>query len=276
MTKVWRTSSFRCWEVTVLLDLLNAYFSRLIKWKIFLILMLIMLAGGILIPVVLHDEPMIFQIPFMVSYLIFPHYIGIVIGLFNYPIFTNGTIRNQISVGHKRSRIYFADWASSNAFSVVLYLILSLSLYGTAALVSDTDHISWQNVLSGVVLSALLIMLFATITQLFCVILKGVKSFLAIYLGNQLFVLAGIGLTCLEDVPKTLYYFFPTVVCLNLNCFDTPSAANPLLDSSNGLPAADSMMNMTFDFLPAAGALLLEIAVVYLLGLLYFQKTDLN
>ena len=259
-----------------MLKLLNAYFSRLAKWTIFRILMLLMLAGGIALVFFMRKQPVVFQVPFFAANLIFPHYIGVVIGLFNYPFFTNGTIRNQLAVGHRRSSVFFADWAVSNAFSVALYLILSLSIYVTAAIVCDTGVIAWRSVAEGLILCGLQVMLFATITQLFCVILKGVKSFLAIYLGNQILVVAGIGIMTLEKIPKAVLYFFPTAVSMNLNCFKDSGAANPLMEGANGIRTAASVSAMTFDFLPAAGAVILEIAAVYLIGVLYFRKTDLN
>ncbi|MBQ1371812.1 MAG: hypothetical protein IIY70_02660 [Oscillospiraceae bacterium] len=216
------------------------------------------------------------MLPTLCSVMIFPHYIGIVIGLFNYPIFTNSTLRNQLAIGHRRSQIFLADWAASNVFAVSLYLLLSLSIYATAAVVSTPEIVAWDNVLFTLVLSTLQVILFTTVAQLFCVILKGVKSFLAIYLGNQLLALAGIGLMAVEHIPQALLYFFPTAICMQTNCFRDPTLVNPLLDEANGLSIAASTSAMHFDFLPAAAAVLLEIAIVYLIGLCYFRKTDLN
>lgn len=248
-----------------MIKLFNAYFSRLGKWFVFRILVLLMIVCGTAVAIVKRDDPFVFQLPYMLSYLIFPHYIGVLIGLFNYPLFTNGTIRNQLSVGHSRSSIYVADWAVSNAFSAVLYLIVTLCLIGVGAVAGDPVGISVQNTVSGIILSTLHVILFATITQLFCMILKGVKSFLAIYLGNQMLVMASVGLLMLKNVPKALYYFFPTAVCMQLSSFDISS--NPLIEGA---------AEMHFSFLPAAAAMLLEILLVLTAGILYFRKTDLN
>lgn len=270
--KVWKVSIFLWLEVQTMLNLFNAYFSRLAKWKVFHILMFTMLAGGIAIAMVSRKHQFVFQLPFTAAGIIFPIYIGVVTGLFNYPVFTNGTIRNQLAVGHKRSHIFFADWAASNVFSIVLYLILAVSIDVVAAIDGTAaGDVSWKNVISGLVISSLHIMLFTTITQLFCAMLKGVRSFLAIYLGNQLLVLAGAAIMTVEKVPKAVLYFFPTVVTLNLDCFDTASALNPVTEG-----IAASADALTFQFLPAAGAIILEIAVVFLIGTLYFRKTDFN
>ena len=78
--------------------LLGAYFSRLSKWLIFRILLLLMLIGGIGGALLMRKIPGAWNMPYMMAYLMFPHYVGVIIGLFNYPLFTNGTIRNQLSV----------------------------------------------------------------------------------------------------------------------------------------------------------------------------------
>ena len=261
-----KASTFHLWEVPVMTKLVRAYFSRLGKWTIFRILAVLMLAGGAAAAIMLKGKPIAFQLPYVAAYLFFPHYIGIIIALFNYPLFTSGTIRNQISVGHKRSNIYIADWAATVAFSVSLYIIMTISLIGVslAAGGSNTDGIVARNVVEGVILSTFHVILFATISQLFCVLLKGVKSFLAIYIGNQALILASIGLSATKDFPQKLGYFLPTFVCMNIKNFGVPDSI-----VSNGLVA-------DFSFLPALGAMVLETAIVFLIGLLYFRKTDLK
>lgn len=247
--------------------LFNAYFSRLGKWKVFRILMLLMFVGCTAVAIALRKQQIVFNLPYTLSYLIFPHYVGIIIGLFNYPLLSNGTIRNQIIVGHSRIKIYIADWAASNTLSVALYLIAAFCLIAVAAIAGDPSGISVKAMTSGIVLSALQVIFFTTITQLFCVVLKGVKSFLAIYLGNQLIVLAGVGLMNLNNIPKALYYFAPTAVCMQLNSFGI---------QENNLFMEIENFGMSFHFLPAAAAMLFETALVFTIGILYFRKTNLN
>lgn len=250
-----------------MVKLFRGYFSRLGKWSIFRIMIVVMIVGSSAAAIGLRDNPMLFNAPYILAYLIFPHYVGVIIGLFNYPLFTNGAIRNQIIVGHKRTHIYIADWAASTAFSVMTYLIAVLFLLTVGALAGDTSGIAPKAVASGIVLSTLHIILFATITQLFCVIFKGVKSFLVIYLGNQLLILAAVGASMVENIPKVLYYFLPTAVCMQLDSYDT---AENLMAAELGVEV------MSFSFLPAAAVMLLEIGLVFTAGLLYFRKTDIN
>ena len=89
--------------------LLRAYFIRLGKWNIYWILMAFMFVCGV-VGTLLFGKQIAFQIPYTISCLIFPQYIGLVIGLFNYPSFTNGTIKNQIVVGHSRNNIFIANF----------------------------------------------------------------------------------------------------------------------------------------------------------------------
>lgn len=247
-----------------MLKLLRAYFSRLGKWTIFRILALLMLVGGAGAALILRGKPMVFQLPYVASYILFPHYVGIIIALFNYPLFTGGTIRNQLSVGHKRSSVYIADWAASVAFSVSLYLIMTLSLTAVSVLFGNTDGIIAKNVAEGIVLTTCHVTLFATISQVFCVIFKGVKSFLAIYLGNQAFVLLGVFLPTIDNFPQKLGYFLPTFVCMNIKNYGIPDAI-----ITNGMVA-------DYSFLPALGVMILETVLVFICGLLYFRKTDLK
>ena len=100
------------------------------------------------------------------------------------------------------------------------------------------------------------IIFFTTVTQLFCVMLKGVKSFLAIYLGNQMLVIGSIGIAALcgkYDLPDMLLNLLPSVVCMRQSSF----AADP-------------------DFWPGLLAMIAETVIVYTLGSLYFRKTDIN
>ena len=192
----------------------------------------------------------------MLAYIMFPHYVGIVTGLFNYPLFTNGTIRNQIGVGHYRSHIYLADWAASNLFAVALYLAFACSFFGTFAVCADTADVSAKAIASAILVSVLQVVFFTTVTQLFCVILKGVKSFLAIYLGNQVIMLLGIGYAESADtynLPEKLSVLFPTVVCMRQSSF----AVDP-------------------ELLTAVVVMLAETLLVFLFGMMYFRQTDLN
>ena len=265
--------------------LMSAYFSRLFTWTIFRVLIALMAAGGILAAVILRNEAMVWNAPYMIAYLMFPHYIGIIIGLFNYPLFTNGTIRNQLSVGHDRCAVFFADWAASNLFAVVLYLILAGCMLGIPMLLGNTkelagstasmgsimmedmvenvsevlpvaSNVSGKAVAWGLVFSCLHIVLFSTITQLFCVLLKGVKSFLAIYLGNQALILLGVGASVLAlrgNLPEKMLALFPTAACMRLSSFEIDSLT-----------------------LPGTAVAAVETAVVFFIGMLYFRKTDLT
>ena len=258
--------------------LLGAYFSRLSKWLIFRILLLLMLIGGIGVALLMRKITGAWNVPYMMAYLMFPHYVGVVIGLFNYPLFTNGTIRNQLSVGHRRSHIYLADWAASNVFSVALYLVFAVGFFITLALcgeamtagqnpvmieglpsameVNPEAAASFKAVLCGVTLSVGQIIFFTTVTQLFCVMLKGVKSFLAIYLGNQMLVIGSMGIAALSgkyDLPDMLLNLLPSVVCMRQSSF----AVDP-------------------DFWPGLLAMIAETVIVYMLGSLYFRRTDIN
>lgn len=255
--------------------LFNAYFNRLSNWKIFQILVLIMLAGGAAVGVIFHEKAILFDLPYMVGMLMFPHYVGIILGIFNYPLLTNGTIRNQLSIGHSRGNIYLADWAASCAFSAALFLALSLGIFGAGAIFGDTSEISAKNILSGLVLSVLQVIFFATLTQLLCVIFKGIKSLLAIYFVNQIVMFAGILLMTESDVPKKVFYLFPTVICMQQSSYDIP-AANPLAESANGIDISAASAALTFDFLPAAAVMLIEIATVFAIGIAYFRRTDIN
>ncbi len=233
-----------------------AYFSRLSKWMIFRFMLVLMLAGSIIGGAALKSLTGAWNTPYMLAYIAFPHYVGIVIGLFNYPLFTNGTIRNQLSVGHKRSHVYIADWAASNAFSLALYLVFSCAFLITFSQFADTTGVSVKAALSGVAVSALQIVFYTTVSQLFCVVLKGVKSFLAIYLGNQLIMLLGIAASEMiseYDLPAEMINLFPTAVCMRQSCF----AVDP-----------DLTLGVT--------GLVVETVIVFLLGMLYFRKTDLN
>ena len=236
--------------------LLNAYFSRLSKWTIFRILLPIMICGGVIGAIAARDMPVAWNAAFMVAYLIFPHYVGVIVGLFNYPLFTNGTIRNQISVGHKRQNIFFADWAASNAFASVLFLVFSAAFYTVLAIVGNSSNVSLKALLLGLAFSLLHVILFTTISQLFCVMFKGVKSFLAIYLGNQALIIAGVGVNTLamkNDVPDGITALFPTAIGMRLTGFEVESL-----------------------LAPAMVTVLAEIAIVFILGLLYFYRTDIN
>ena len=265
--------------------LFSAYFSRLFKWTIFRVLIVLMFAGGIIAGIVLRNEATVWNSPYMLAYMIFPHYIGIVIGLFNYPLFTNGTIRNQISVGHGRRSVFLADWAASALFAIVLYLIVAACMFGIPLLLGNTkdvagstasmgaimmeesgeimpeasslsSSVSAKAVAAGLALSCLHIIFFTTITQIFCVILKGVKSFLAIYLGNQALILAGVGVSVLAlrtSLPEKLLCLFPTAVCMRLSSFGVDSLA-----------------------LPGAAVVILETVIVFAAGMAYFCRTDIN
>ena len=265
--------------------LINAYFSRLFTWTIYRILILLMVVAGIVAGIILRKEGMVWNAPYMVAYLLFPHYLGVVIGLFNYPLFTSGTIRNQLSVGHDRRSVFFADWAASNLFAVALYLIFAACMFAVPLIFGNTrdvagstaamgqlmmedagetvipagpvsTDVSANAVAAGVALSCLHIILFSTITQLFCVILKGVKSFLAIFLGNQALILAGVGISVLvsrKEIPEKLLCLFPTAMCMRLSSF----AVDPLL-------------------LPSVIAAAAEASLVFIIGLVYFCRTDIN
>ena len=265
--------------------LINAYFSRLFSWKIFRILLVLMFAGGVISAIILRNEGTIWNSPYMLAYMLFPHYVGIVLGLFNYPLFTNGTIRNQIAVGHSRRSVFFADWAASCLFTVLLYLTVSACILGVPLLMGKaadvagstesfgqiiiddmmenapqtsaaSASVSAKAIAAGLALSCLHIILFSTITQLFCVILKGVKCFLAIYLGNQLLILAGVGISVLAargDIPEKLICLFPTAACMRLGSF----SVDPLT-------------------LPSVIAVIAETALVFILGMEFLRRTDIN
>ena len=259
--------------------LFNAYFCRLSKWTVFRILLALLFTGGIAAAIIMRSVESAWHLPYILAYLVFPHYVGILTGLFNYPLFTNGTIRNQLSTGHKRSHIFLADWAVSNAFAVALYLVFAASFFVTFALCSDSasatqntnlmegmpenilsvsaGDISAKAIASSVLISAVQIIFFTTVTQLFCIIFKGVKSFLAIYLGNQAIMFSGIGYATLAgkyDLPEKLTILFPTDVCMSMS----------------------SSFAVDSDLIPALCTMLAETAIVFLAGILYFRKTDFN
>ena len=242
-----------------MLRLFHAYFGRLFKWPVFLALMGLMLIGGVGAAFALKDEPTIHTVPYVIAILIFPHYVGIIIGLFNYPLFTNGTIRNQLSVGHSRSNIFIMQWAASCTLSVVLYLIVSLSVIGVTAL---TD----ASVVQGGAFAALLVVQFTTISQLFCVVFKGVKSFLAIYLGNQVIACAGIMLMSFYELPEAVCYLLPTTLCMQINSLGVDTAGNFFGEGSS----------VSFSFPIAFAVLIAENAALFTAGLVYVRKTDLN
>ena len=257
--------------------LLSAYFSRLSKWTVFRLLIVAMFVICTGVGLLNRDQELVWNFPYMLAYMIFPHYIGIVTGLFNYPLFTNGTIRNQIAVGHGRSQIYFADWAASNTFAVILYLVSAGAMFGSAALFGSTDGVSGKAVVVGVLFSLLHIMLFTTITQLFCVMLKGVKSFLAIYLGNQGLLLLGLGVASLSTfglMTDKFNFLFPTSTAMALNSFGIQMPGMALNGAEITEPVTQ-LMDYSQMVLPFT-AVIVEIALVYFIGLLYFRKTDIN
>ena len=249
-----------------MLRLFHAYFGRLFKWPVFLALMGLMLIGGVGAAFALKDEPTIHTVPYVIAILIFPHYVGIIIGLFNYPLFTNGTIRNQLSVGHSRSNIFIMQWAASCTLSVVLYLIVSLSVIGVTALTDASGDMSAKAVVQGVAFAALLVVQFTTISQLFCVVFKGVKSFLAIYLGNQVIACAGIMLMSFSELPEAVCYLLPTTLCMQINSLGVDTAGNFFGEGSS----------VSFSFPIAFAVLIAENAALFTAGLVYFRKTDLN
>jgi len=256
--------------------LFNAYISRLFNWTIYRIMLLLMLVGGIGGAVLVHKLQGAWNLPYMLAYLAFPHYVGIITGLFNYPLFTNGTIRNQLSVGHKRSHIYLAGWITSNIFAVTVYLVFAVSFLAALSfctepastaqsismqgmpegvMASNAGEISLNAIVQSVLITTIQIIFFTTLTQLFCMILKGVKSFLAIYLGNQLIVLAGAGFGALEgkyDIPESLSLIFPTDICMKMG---SSYAVHP-------------------DSVPAMFVMLAETLIVFIIGISYVRKTD--
>ena len=258
--------------------LLGAYFSRLSKWMIFRILLILMFIGGIAAALLTRKLSGAWNLPYILAYLIFPHYVGVIIGLFNYPLFTNGTIRNQLAVGHRRSHVYLADWAASNLFAAAIFLcfvipfFITLSCCGSTAAAGQSTELleglptamevsadavaSAKAIAAGIAVSIVQIVFFTSVTQLFCVVLKGVKSFLAIYLGNQALVLAGVGYAALASkyqLPEKLFNLFPSVVCMRQSSF----AVDP-------------------EFWQGMLLMLAETAIVFVIGILYFRKTDLN
>ena len=95
-------------------------------------------------------------------------------------------------------------------------------------------------------------------------VFKGVLSFLAIYLGNQALVLLGVFLPTLKELPHKVGYFLPTFVCMNIENSGVPDGI-----VTNGVVS-------TYSFLPALGAMVLETAIVFICGMIYFRKTDLK
>ena len=59
-------------------------------------------------------------------------------------------------------------------------------------------------------------------------------------------------------------YFLPTFVCMNIENSGVPDGI-----VTNGVVS-------TYSFLPALGAMVLETAIVFICGMIYFRKTDLK
>ncbi|MBO4390746.1 MAG: hypothetical protein J5825_07810 [Lachnospiraceae bacterium] len=237
-----------------MIKLFQSYIFRVAKWPVFWILMAVGMAGGLIAGIFTPKYAgLLLSLPFMLSGILFPHYVGLFIALFNYPQFTGGTIRNQIGVGHKRSSILFTDWFSSNLISLGLYLSFTGALYLSAAIVGGLTDVSGKAVFWAVLISSLQIIFYTTSALLYCVVLKGILSFLAVYFINQIIACAGF----LISLKKASWGFWTQLL---------PSAS--VMDMNVYEPVEKGWI--------IALVSLALVVVVYMISQIYFKKADLK
>lgn len=237
-----------------MIKLLQSYFRRVLKWPVFWILMTVGIVAGLIVGYFAKNYAgLILSTPFMLSGILFPHYVGLFIALYNYPQFTNGTIRNQIGVGHKRSHILFADWLSSNLISLGLFLSFSGALYLSAAIVGGLDEVSAEAVLWAFGISCLQVMFYTTSAILFCVLLKGILSFLAVYFINQIVAAGGFMISMKQADWGFWTQLLPSAAVMDMNVYEG-------LEKGWIIALASALM----------------VAALYFGAQLYFQKADLK
>ena len=237
-----------------MIKLLQSYFHRVLKWPVFWILMGVGVLGGMIIGFFAQKYAgMILSLPFMLSGILFPHYVGLFIALYNYPQFTGGTIRNQIGVGHKRSYILFADWLSSNFISLGLFLSFSGALYLSAAITGGLENVSAEAFGWALGISCLQVMLYTTSALLFCVILKGILSFLAVYFINQIVAAAGFIISTKQADWGFWTQLLPSAAVMDMNVYEVMEGAWIIALTSAALVTA-----------------------LYFISQMYFKKADLK
>ncbi len=194
-----------------MIKLLSANFSRLIKDKVFWIGIAVMLAVGILLPVMGYADARRYGYVANIDGRFFTcsMFVGVIVAIFCSLYigteYSDGTIRNKIVIGHKRYSIYLANFITVATVGVAMcaayfiaHLCLGLPLLG--AFVSDAKT---------VVLFVLVVLLFTcAFSSIFvCVSMlcsnKAVSAIVCVLFAVAI-VLIGLMLNGMLEAPRTV------------------------------------------------------------------------
>lgn len=186
-------------------NLLSANFMRLRKEKVFWILFIFMLALGIMFPTIIKMDELRTGTINSID-LVFGHYalfIGIIMAVFcSFFVgqeYSDGTIRNKIISGKRRTDIYLANLAACTIVSVIIcggfflsYLGIGIPLLGSFSMDAKTGFQLLLTVLFlSIAFSSIynLIAMLSTnkaVTAVICILLAFLFLFVGIQLNNML------------------------------------------------------------------------------------------
>lgn len=166
--------------------LLKANFSRLCKEKLFQIFLAAMFLSGALFPILHYidnrnnDMGWTLDANFFTYGVVAPILLSVLTAFFIGSEYSDGTMRNKLIVGHKRSRIYFANLLTCTAAGVMLGLV-----YMTA-------HICIGMPLLGSFETDLTeILLYTGLNLLVLVAFAAIFTLLSMLCGNKAYTVAG-------------------------------------------------------------------------------------
>lgn len=185
--------------------LLRANFSRLRHDRSFIVLTALMVAFGVILPFMHYIDTVHSGVPWMLDYSLFtyaflaPILLSVLSAMFVGNEYSNGTLRNKIIAGNRRSSIYLANLIVCGFSGILLCVAFMVTHIGFGLLLSGKFGSDLKTVVSYIGLSFALTIAFSALftlvamlcrskahTAASCVLLVFILIFLGIYITSSL------------------------------------------------------------------------------------------
>ena len=194
-----------------MIRLLNAGFTRLRKNKVFWILSIFTIGFALLILSVKYGNMKRYGETVEIGQLLlnYPIIIGIVIAIFTSLFlgveYSDGTLRNKISIGHKRINIYLSNLVLITITSLLFYIIFFIIITMIGIPLFSVGTISVTQLLIKTSIALITIIAYSSIFTFFASVISN-KTIIAITTILIAFLLMIFGIYCYSmlNTPKTI------------------------------------------------------------------------
>lgn len=207
--------------------LLKTNFNKMFKYRNFYYICIFFVLFAVLKCVITYiDNDLEFRnlafatVPFEMLLFLIPIMTALFSGLFISPEFTQGTIRNKLSIGHTRTNIYLADMITVITATLIFFALYEITVFITASFMFDLSDYSF-GIISKLLCASIPIFIGNTLVNVcICFIVRDLKAAVLAFLLQYVFVFGAI---LPGKVANYLNRFSPQGLTYTINIIEVPN-----------------------------------------------------